>query len=130
MVEAGVEECDDGNLNSDNCLVDCRNAGCGDGQVHAGVGGVTTAMMRTGTAVRLAATTRSAVMGLFRSGLECDDGNQDNTDACIPARRSLRGWVVQNDEECDDGPPEYRWLFEHMYDLLRRRQCSRGRRGV
>ncbi len=76
---AGVEECDEGERNSDvqpdACRTNCRMPACGD--------------------------------GVADSGEECDDGNDDPTDACLPgcvAARCGDGIVWQGVEECDDGP--------------------------
>lgn len=70
------EECDDANREDlDGCRNDCSVARCGDGVVSP------------------------------EAGEECEDGNDDRTDAC-PACRAARcgdGFVRAGLEECDDG---------------------------
>jgi cysteine-rich repeat protein len=36
-VQAGVDECDDGNINNNDACIDCNDAFCGDGFVYEGV---------------------------------------------------------------------------------------------
>jgi cysteine-rich repeat protein len=76
-VQAGVEECDDGNDDTtDACLpVFCVEATCTDGYVQEGVE-------------------------------ECDDGNEDDTDACPSTCEPAYcgdGFIQEGEEECDDG---------------------------
>ena len=77
FLQAGVEMCDDGNLESnDGCLgTFCTEAFCGDGFVNEGVE-------------------------------ECDDNNMDDNDACpstcVPAFCG-DGFAQEGLEECDDG---------------------------
>ena len=75
----GIEDCDEGDGNSDDvggsCRTDCTLPRCGD-----------------------------AVLEDFR-GEECDDGNFDNDDGCSNTCLLPRcgDTSVQGDEECDDG---------------------------
>ena len=75
-VQAGVEECDDGNLvDTDACLNTCKAAKCGDMVVNAGVE-------------------------------DCDDANMVDTDACLNSCVAAKcgDKVVQAGvEACDDG---------------------------
>lgn len=75
-IEAGVEECDDGNdSNTDACVGDCKSAVCGDTFVREGVE-------------------------------ECDDGNASNTDDCVGDCKSAicgDAFVWDGVEACDDG---------------------------
>ncbi|MBW3020191.1 hypothetical protein KY334_02765, partial [Candidatus Woesearchaeota archaeon] len=75
-VQAGVEECDDGNLiQTDSCLNDCTAAACGDTYVQAGVE-------------------------------ECDDGNLIQTDSCLndcTAASCGDTYVQAGVEDCDGG---------------------------
>jgi cysteine-rich repeat protein len=75
-VQAGVEECDDGNkVDTDACTAMCKTAKCGDTVVQAGVE-------------------------------ECDDGNMVQTDMCLNTCKTAKcgdGQVQANVEQCDDG---------------------------
>lgn len=82
----GVEECDDGNLsNTDDCLVTCLKATCGDSFVH------------------LTTTTSGDDQVALE---ECDDANDDSTDNCTTACKKPAcgdGFVWTGFEQCDDG---------------------------
>ncbi|NMC72338.1 MAG: DUF4215 domain-containing protein [Myxococcales bacterium] len=157
------EECDDGNAdNTDACLSDCRNAGCGDGFTWAGVeacddgnsvpgdgceddctwscetpadcddgeacNGAESCSAHVcapgapppeGAACRTAAgddgSCRGGICaragcgnGYLELGEECDDGNTDNTDACLADCRNAScgdGFVRTGVEECDGASP-------------------------
>ena len=100
-------ECDDGNSDdTDDCVLGCRLARCGDAFVHQGV-----EACDDGNAVDTdACTSRCALAtcgdGELQAGEECDDGNADDTDNC-PSRclnaRCGDGFVLAGLEECDDG---------------------------
>lgn len=76
IVHVGVEQCDDGALNSDTvanaCRVDCQLAHCGDSVVD--------------------------------TGEDCDDGNTSTSDACPACHVAIcgDGFVRSSVEECDD----------------------------
>ena len=80
ILEPG-EECDDGEENENlpnKCRPDCRLPYCGDGIQDSGE----------------------------EYGEKCDDGNEDNTDACTNECEEARcgdGYVWDGVEECDDG---------------------------
>ncbi|MBN1772307.1 MAG: DUF4215 domain-containing protein [Deltaproteobacteria bacterium] len=124
----GTEACDDGNdLPDDGCESDCTfscttDAECSDGEAcngeetcgasHACVDGTPPA---EGTACTLpdgrAGVCRGGVCaapecgnGTVDAGEECDDGNTDNTDACLSTCRNAScgdGFVWAGHETCD-----------------------------
>ncbi len=78
VIFAGVEQCDDGPLNSDvtpnACRTNCALADCGDNVID--------------------------------SGEDCDDGNASNTDECVgdcEVAACGDGFLREGIEECDDG---------------------------
>jgi cysteine-rich repeat protein len=88
IVHAGVEACDDGNLDdTDGCLTSCASASCGDGVVQAGVEGCDDGNDDDGDACVSTCVPASCGDGFVRTGLEeCDDGNADEilcTSACL-----------------------------------------------
>ena len=97
FLQAGVEACDDGNVvDGDGCSGACRveaecEPACGGDQV-----------CRDGQCEEIGCGN-----GHVEAGEQCDDGNDDNTDACIDdCRRAVCGdGHVQGDgvEACDDG---------------------------
>jgi cysteine-rich repeat protein len=117
--QIGVEECDDGNLvDSDTCRINCMASRCGDGIVRQpppeGVfidgeapddqadAGVTEADASSGEA--------DAGPGDEPTGApeweECDDGNDDDSDACLATcvlATCGDGIVWGGVEGCDDG---------------------------
>ena len=74
-MQAGVEECDDGNMEeTDACLSSCKAAKCGDMLVQVGVE-------------------------------ECDDGNLEDKDGCLNSCKTAKcgdGVVQAGVEQCDD----------------------------
>jgi len=80
LVNVGVEECDQGENNSDEpnagCRTNCKEAGCGDGIIDNSL------------------------------NESCDDGNESNNDDCIEncvAASCGDSFVHEGVEECDDG---------------------------
>ena len=105
-MQAGVEECDQGDLNGDDqaCTSMCVNAACGDGVVGPGEG------CDDGNDVDDDECTNGCALpscgdGIVQVGEECDDGNLENTDGCldtcVPAVCG-DGFVQQGVEDCDD----------------------------
>ncbi len=98
------EACDDGNSDAtDACLPSCERARCGDGQVHKNVelcdDGAPT---DTCTAQ---CTVKSCGDAVVQSPERCDDGNADDTDACLHTCVSAfcgDGLVHKSVEACDD----------------------------
>jgi cysteine-rich repeat protein/VCBS repeat-containing protein len=78
-VVAGIEECDSGAVDSANCDFDFTFVSCGDSHTNAA------------------------------AGETCDDGNQDNTDACVELNGVCTnsscgdGFIQDGVEICDDG---------------------------
>ena len=75
----GDDDCEPQSSNDPNCDPNCRFPACGNGHV-----------------------------GLDENGMpeECDDGNEENTDACTNACRNAScgdGYEFEGVEECDDG---------------------------
>ena len=108
LVQADVEECDDGNADdTDACVAGCKNAKCGDGLVGPGE------LCDDGNQVDDDACTNECASpncgdGKLQAqqGEECDDGNQVDTDACLST--CLKAKCGDQDvqagvEECDDG---------------------------
>ncbi|HRI10663.1 MAG TPA: DUF4215 domain-containing protein, partial [Nannocystaceae bacterium] len=106
IVQAGVEECDDGNADdADACTNACMNAKCGDGIVGPGE------MCDDGNDVDTddctnACAPASCGDGIVQDGVEeCDDMNAVDTDACLSTCKAATcgdGQVQAGVEECDD----------------------------
>jgi cysteine-rich repeat protein len=108
-INAGVEECDDGGLNSDaaDCTLACTVNVCGDGKQHAtdeecdpGAG-----MIGPGMACLDGCVLNGCGDGDVGPGEQCDDGNADDTDACLSTCELAScgdGFVQGGVEECDD----------------------------
>ncbi|MCY1056427.1 DUF4215 domain-containing protein [Nannocystis sp. SCPEA4] len=101
------EDCDDGNAEeTDACLTTCKNAGCGDSFVQAGV-----EACDDGNNLDTDACVAGCVMATCGDGHvwqdveACDDGNQNDNDDC-PNSCGPPGCgdgTVSPGEECDDG---------------------------
>ncbi|MBN1773723.1 MAG: DUF4215 domain-containing protein [Deltaproteobacteria bacterium] len=128
----GVEQCDDGNaIAGDGCEADCSWSceapdDCDDDEPCNGVEDCSAAHVCTpGTppAEGSECTTAGGAEGACRGGIcaavgcgngfvdpgeECDDGNTDNTDACLSDCRNATcgdGYVRTGTEDCDGAPP-------------------------
>ncbi|HEY8376457.1 MAG TPA: DUF4215 domain-containing protein, partial [Nannocystis sp.] len=109
VVNDASEECDDGNDNNgDACTNACKQAVCGDGIVYEGV----EQCDEGGAGPTCDADCTPAMCGDEvvnpAAGEECDDGNADDTDACLSTCKNAfcGDFVVQQGvEECDDGTP-------------------------
>ncbi|MEM9455534.1 MAG: DUF4215 domain-containing protein, partial [Myxococcota bacterium] len=112
--EAGVEECDDANLdNNDLCLNTCMLATCGDGFVRTGIEECDDGNLEDGDGCSATCTLPNCGNGVVDLGEECDDANAVNTDSCLTTCALATcgdGFVlaVAGDaegpvEECDDG---------------------------
>jgi cysteine-rich repeat protein len=90
VVQAGVEECDDGNMvDTDACLPTCKTAKCGDGKVQAGVEECDDGNMVDTDACRTTCKAAKCGDGVVQAGVEeCDDGNMVDNDACTNACKS------------------------------------------
>ncbi|EDM81103.1 regulator of chromosome condensation, RCC1 [Plesiocystis pacifica SIR-1] len=107
---AGVEECDQGGLNSDagECTLSCLLNVCGDGNLFEGVEECDPGADNIGPGQEC--LTGCVVNGCGDGdpggpGEECDDANADNTDDCtteclLPTCGD--GFVWAGNEECDD----------------------------
>ena len=130
FVWAGAEECDDGNaLPGDGCETDCTwtcetAAECDDGEACNGAETCTGHVCAAGTppAEETPCTPPGGGAGVCRGGVcaavacgngrvdpgeECDDGNTDNTDACLSTCRNATcgdGFVWAGHEACDGDP--------------------------
>jgi cysteine-rich repeat protein len=105
--QAGVEMCDDGNIDeTDGCTTTCVPAVCGDGIVQAGE--------QCDDANDITSDNCPACQlaycgdGYIQAGVEvCDDGNLENTDACIAPTcveaSCGDGHLQAGVEDCDDG---------------------------
>jgi cysteine-rich repeat protein len=106
-VQAGVEECDDGNMDDiDGCVGMCINATCGDGFVQEGVEDCDDANMEDTDDCVGMCTAASCGDGFVQMGVEnCDDGNMVDTDMCTTACNAAAcgDGFVQGMEQCDDG---------------------------
>lgn len=106
-VQAGSEECDDGNqAPGDMCSPACKAtvASCGDGRVDQGEecddgNSVAADTCSTSCTRNVCGNTR------VDPGEECDDGNKVDTDSCSNRclRHLCRNGVIDPGEECDDG---------------------------
>lgn len=109
FVNMGVEECDAGALNSDadDCTLACTVNVCGDGKQHAtdeqcdpGAD-----MIGPGMACLPGCVLNGCGDGDVGPGEQCDDGNADDTDACLSTCENAScgdGFVQGGVEECDD----------------------------
>ncbi len=103
----GVEQCDDGEANSDTepgaCRTNCQYAGCGDGVVDSGEdcdgGGVATASCDLDCTFAVCGD--GTINGA--AGEECDDSNTDYNDACVSCQNAEcgDGFVRTGFEQCD-----------------------------
>jgi len=107
---AGVEQCDDGALNSNSaeCTLECTLNVCGDGFLWDGVEQCDPGadMIGPGMACLDGCVVNGCGDGDVGPGEECDDGNADNTDACTTECKFNvcgDGFVHEGVEECDDG---------------------------
>jgi cysteine-rich repeat protein len=128
----GIEQCDDGNAVpadgcEDDCSWSCEVAGdCDDSQECNGAESCSAAhVCETGTPLTDGSSciTTTGAEGACHGGIcaaigcgngftdageECDDGNADNTDACLSDCRSATcgdGFVRSGTEDCDGAPP-------------------------
>ncbi len=105
IVEPG-EQCDDGNTVGTDSCVDCMNAVCGDGFLHAGVEECDFGPAGIGDdsdGCRDDCTRISCGDGIVDAGEQCDDGNDVNTDACVNCMNAEcgDGYLEAGVEECD-----------------------------
>ena len=108
IVQAGVEDCDDGNdIDTDSCRSNCLPARCGDGVVQENVEACDDGNQDDADACKTDCTEAVCGDGIVQTGVEtCDDGNQDDTDACRNDCTNARcgdGVVQTGVEGCDDG---------------------------
>lgn len=116
VVQAGVEQCDDGNLvETDTCRNNCMPAICGDGVVETGV-----EQCDDGNAVDTDACRNDCKLptcgdGVVQSGEQCDDGNSVDDDGCRNncMARVCGDGVLQTGEQCDG----IGWESEHAARL-------------
>jgi cysteine-rich repeat protein len=105
VVEDG-EECDDGDDDSsDECVTDCKAAVCGDGFMHVGIELCDDGLANSDTGrCKLNCTLQSCGDGLVGPGENCDDGNDENADACSNACAPMGcgDGMVAGSEQCDD----------------------------
>ncbi len=109
VVWQGVEACDDGNnIDTDGCTNACELAVCGDGLVHAGVEECDSSSIQTGECEADCRFPRCGdnIVNVL-AGERCDDGNDDDTDDCLPVicieASCGDGKLHATNEECDDG---------------------------
>jgi cysteine-rich repeat protein len=88
-VQAGVEECDDGNLeDADGCSGRCQAEVCGNGRVDAGEACDDGNEFQTDACLN-SCVAASCGDGHVRAGVEeCDDNNQIDGDGCAPSCRN------------------------------------------
>jgi cysteine-rich repeat protein len=106
FVQNGVEQCDDGNnVNGDGCEANCTLPSCGNGIVDPGE-----QCDDAGESATCNADCTPAACGDGKinatAGEVCDDGNQDNTDACLNTCQPAScgdSFVQAGVEQCDDG---------------------------
>jgi MYXO-CTERM domain-containing protein len=108
---AAGEECDDGNnVNTDDCLNNCKNGRCGDGATKANVEECDDGNQVDTDACRNDCTDATCGDGVVQAGVEeCDDGNQVDTDACrnnCDDASCGDGVVQAGSEDCDDDNTE------------------------
>ncbi len=113
-VETG-EDCDDGNSDNTDACPDgtggtCLDATCGDGFVHTGTEGCDDGNLTDGDGCSATCELENCGNGTVETGEDCDDGNDDNTDACPDGTGGTcldavcgDGFIWDGHEECDDG---------------------------
>ena len=105
--QEGYEECDDGNdVLGDGCSPTCRRNGAATvGSTTARPAMTATRTMATAAPARVDWARRGD--GILRAGEEqCDDGNNNDNDACTSdcaVARCGDGHIWQDREFCDDG---------------------------
>src|SRR5690606_7249784 len=109
VVWAGVEECDDGPLNSNSaaCTSMCTLNVCGDAHLFEGVEQCDPGedLIGPGMMCLPGCVVNGCGDGDTGPNEECDDGNADNTDDCTTACTIATcgdGFVWAGNEECDD----------------------------
>ncbi len=107
LLDSG-EQCDDGNaLDDDACVDACKVARCGDDHVWAGVEQCDPGPTLQAAGCNVDCTT--SVCGdnkvNINDGEQCDDGNSDDTDACVSCviARCGDGFLESGVETCDPG---------------------------
>ncbi len=88
FVQAGVEQCDDGNLvATDACTSACKVATCGDGFVQAGVEACDDGPANADAPDKCRKSCKLPICGdgIKDAAESCDDGNQNDSDACSNA---------------------------------------------
>ena len=99
------EACDDGNsVNEDTCTNACAPAACGDGFVQPGEACDAGGESATCDADCTAVTCGDMVINAS-AGEECEDGNNNNNDACVACKHAKCGDGSRQIgvEFCDDG---------------------------
>jgi cysteine-rich repeat protein len=104
----GDEPCDDGNTDeTDDCLIGCKAARCGDGKVWAGMEACDDGNEDDTHDCLSDCTLAGCGDGFVWDGKEpCDDGNEDDTDACLTnctLPSCGDGFVQAGVEDCEDG---------------------------
>ena len=107
-VQAGDEECDDGNPDDDDaCLSTCVAARCGDGVIEADVEACDDGNPDDSDECLATCEAAACGDGVVQTGVEaCDDGNLIETDACRSTCKAAGcgdGVVEDGVEACDDG---------------------------
>ncbi len=111
ILQAGREECDDGNADdTDMCPTSCFAATCGDGFVLAGEEACDDGNDIDTDACTSACVEATCGDGFVWEGVEaCDDGNDDDNDDCLQSCEVAScgdGFIHQGFESCDDGNNE------------------------
>jgi cysteine-rich repeat protein len=99
-VQAGVEECDDGNdVTTDDCLpVFCKSAICTDGYIQEGVEDCDDGNQDDGDDCPSSCATPFCGDGFTWNGMEeCDDGNDMSNDGCTPECIAEYCFKIEND---------------------------------
>ncbi|WAS93129.1 DUF4215 domain-containing protein [Nannocystis punicea] len=103
----GSEPCDDGNaVDTDACTNSCKAATCGDGIVWVGEEECDDGPENgPGKPCSASCESSSCGDGEVGPGEACDDGNDDDTDACVGCQMAEcgDGKVWSGEETCDDG---------------------------